>query len=41
MTEDVEKLIMLYDRVIENLQEFSMPAEEQIQKLKVFQLLMK
>ncbi|EGO2824420.1 hypothetical protein FKY78_02865 [Enterococcus faecalis] len=27
---------MLYGRVIENLQEFSMPAEEQIKKLKGF-----
>lgn len=36
MNEDVEKLAMLYDRVIENLQEFSMPAEEQIKKLKGF-----
>ncbi|MEI5993264.1 hypothetical protein [Candidatus Enterococcus mansonii] len=36
MTEDIEKLTMLYNRVVENLQEFSMPAEEQIKKLKGF-----
>ncbi len=36
MTEDIEKLTTLYDRVIENLQEFSMPAEEQIKRLKGF-----
>lgn len=34
MTEEIEKLTMLYDRTIENLQEFSMSAEEQIKKLK-------
>lgn len=36
MTEDVEKLTMLYDRVIENLQEFSMSLENQIKQLKGF-----
>lgn len=36
MTEYVEKLTILYERVIENLQEFSMTAEEQIKKLKGF-----
>ncbi|WP_088815501.1 MULTISPECIES: hypothetical protein [Listeria] len=36
MTGDVEKLTILYDRVIENLQEFSMSAEKQIKKLKGF-----
>ncbi|MEI1230761.1 hypothetical protein [Enterococcus mundtii] len=36
MAESVEKLAVLYDRVIENLREFSMPSEEQIKKLKGF-----
>ncbi|MBC1253071.1 hypothetical protein HB765_10710 [Listeria welshimeri] len=36
MSRDVEELMLLHKRVIENLEEFTMPAEKQIEKLKRF-----
>ncbi|MBF2664839.1 hypothetical protein [Listeria seeligeri] len=36
MARDVEDLMLLHKRVIENLEEFSMSAEQQIEKLKRF-----
>ncbi|EAC9052028.1 hypothetical protein KW11_07110 [Listeria monocytogenes] len=37
MTEkDVEELMLMHKRIIENLEEFSMPAKQQMEKLKDF-----
>ncbi|EAE7092676.1 hypothetical protein BI336_02845 [Listeria monocytogenes] len=37
MTEkDVEELMLMHKRIIENLEEFSMPAKQQMEKLKGF-----
>ncbi|KAG3699726.1 hypothetical protein G9N15_13795 [Listeria monocytogenes] len=39
MTEkDLEGLMLMHKRIIENLEEFSMPAKQQMEKLKGFVL---
>ncbi|WP_185381047.1 hypothetical protein [Listeria immobilis] len=38
MARDVENLMLLHKRVIENLEEFSMSAEQQIEKLEGFEV---
>lgn len=41
MTEkDLEGLMLMHKRIIGNLEEFSMPAKQQMEKLKVLYLLM-